>query len=239
MKTIIFIVTVFLLNGCASYGRLGMIPNDDGNMYGSAIARNIVIDSSQFEVNTIKVTIRNTSGDKSLDLPQLKKEIENKLRKKGYSPVASGDNNYRIHYDVNVTYSGYIRKDMSTQLGLLGAASGGIGGYQSSISSGTAIGILSGATVGAVLGSYISDNTYITITDVTLAIKDYKTGKIRRNIIFDSSPSLQEERASGIAHYGEVITNKVAVYAGGRNVMQHEIIDEVKRRLARILSDLI
>ena len=239
MKLIIVLFLITFITGCAQNSRLGMMPGADGNMYGAAVEKNLVIDATQFEDNSVKVTIRNTSGDLSLDLPRLKYSIEEKLRSKGYSVVTDSATNFRIRYDINVTYSGYIRQNMSLELGSLGAAVGGIAGYRSSDSAGTAIGLVSGVTIGTILGSYISDDTYITVTDVTLAIKKNDSGKVKRKIVFDSSPALQEDHASGITRFEQTLTNKVAVYAGGRNTKQEDIISEVKARLTRILSDII
>ncbi|MCG8426882.1 MAG: complement resistance protein TraT [Chromatiales bacterium] len=239
MRITVVLMCALLLVGCAQSNRLGMMPSADGNMYGSAVEKNMVVDASQFADNTIKVTIRNTSGDTSLNLYHIKSEIEKSLRGRGYEPVAGSNNDFAIRYDINVTYSGYVRQDMRSELGALGAIVGGIAGYRSSTDAGTAIGIVTGATLGAIVGSYASTDTYITITDVTLAVKDQDMGRVKRKIVFDSSEELQKTRKAGISRYSDTVENKVAVYAGGQNTPQENIITEVKARLTRILADLI
>jgi len=68
---------------------------------------------------------------------------------------------------------------------------------------------------------------------------DSKSGKVTRTISFSSSPKLQEERDDGLKRFKEVASTEVAVYAGGRNVNQSSVINEVKKRLVRIVSDII
>ena len=68
---------------------------------------------------------------------------------------------------------------------------------------------------------------------------DSKSGKITRSITFSSSPKLQEEEDDGFKRFKEVVSTEIAVYAGGRNVQQSEIVNEVRRRLVRIVSDII
>lgn len=239
MKKLILGLSFILLVACAPRHSHNMVaePDSDGLMYGSVVESNIVLDAGQFEDSKIKVNIRNTSGDSALNIRHLRKQIENSLRDKGYEVVRGKD--FTIKYDVNVTYSGHIRQDMSTSYAFLGGAAGGIAGYNTNDNAGTAIGVLAGATLGAILGSYVTDDTYITVTNVTIAVLDNRFGKKKKKITFNSSPALQEEERSGIQRFKEVLRNKVAVYAGGRNVTQSMIIGGVKDRLLSILVDMI
>jgi hypothetical protein len=101
------------------------------------------------------------------------------------------------------------------------------------------IGLVAGATLGAIAGSYVTDDTYIVVAKVNIGILDQKSGKTVKTISFSSSPKLQEEEDDGFKRFREVANTKVAVYAGGRNVSQAEVVKEVRDRLIRIVSDII
>jgi hypothetical protein len=97
---------------------------------------------------------------------------------------------------------------------------------------------LAGATIGAIAGSYVTDDTYIIISRVTIGIID-RTNNHKKTVTFSSSTKLQEEEYSGITAFEKVMTTRVAVFAGGRIVKQAEIVQGVKRRLQSIISDII
>ena len=62
-------------------------------------------------------------------------------------------------------------------------------GYRSNLDAGTAIGVVSGATLGAIIGSYITDDTYIIVAKVTIGLNE-TTESNRKTINFGSSPKL-------------------------------------------------
>jgi hypothetical protein len=101
--------------------------------------------------------------------------------------------------------------------------------------------LLVGATVGSIIGSYVTDDTYIVIAEVSLGVTDSQVGNAAdtKVITFGSSPKLQEEIKSNFTPFREVLRTRVAVYAGGRNVSQQQISDQVRQRLVRIVSDSI
>jgi hypothetical protein len=108
------------------------------------------------------------------------------------------------------------------------------------VRAGTAIGVLAGATIGSILGSTQTRDTYIVISEVAIAISEAKdVGRSTRTVVFGSSPKLQDDKPSGFKPFRGVIRTRIAVYGGGRNVTQAQIADEVKRRLIRIVSDTI
>ena len=233
----ISLIIFLLLTGCAPQNRLGMISDTEtGLQYGSIIEKSFFIDSSQFENNKIKISARNVSGDGNYNIRSFINTLEKSFVEKGYKLGSQED--FGIKFDIIIEYSGHVQKNMSAQFGFLGAAVGGIGGYRSEAKAGEAIGILAGATVGAIAGSYITEDTYIIITRVSIGVVDSVT-KHKKVVTFDSSPKLQEEEHSSIKAFEQVMTTKVAVFAGGRNVKQTEIIQGVKRRLQSILSDII
>ncbi|MBT3845027.1 MAG: hypothetical protein HN806_03295 [Gammaproteobacteria bacterium] len=238
---VIMVVAFFLLGvgGCADKSRLGMMKDPvTGLQYGSIIGESFFIDPDQFPNKTIKVTARNVSGDINYDIREFVGALKSSFEEKGYFPYKS--NGFGLKVDVIVEYSGHIQQNMSSTFGLLGGGAGYIAGRHSSAIAAEGIGIVAGATLGAIAGSYVTDDTYIIVAKVNIGVMDGKSGKNVKTITFSSSPKHQEEDESdGFKRFKEVVSTKVAVFGGGRNVSQDKIINEVKRRLIRVVSDVI
>lgn len=225
------------LVGCVGGNRMGMVTDPaSGLQYGSVVEKSIFVDAQQFRDRSIKVTTRNTSGDAAFDLRGFESDIQRAYVVKGYE---AADDRFGLKVDVNVLYSGHIRRDMATEYAFLGGAAGGVAGYRSDARAGTAIGILSGATIGAILGSTVADDTYIVIAEVAFGVAEQTNTGGGRQVVFGSSPPLQESKDAGYKPFSSVTRTKLAVYAGGRNVSQSQIASEVKRRLVRIVGDVI
>ena len=208
-----------------------------GIQYGSIIERSFFIDSSQFENDQIKISARNVSGDYNYNIRSFISQLNSAFTEKGYT--FGNPKEFGIKFDVTVEYSGHIQKNMATQYGFLGGAAGGIAGYRSKARAGEAIGILTGASLGAIAGSYVTDDTYITIVKVTVGIMN-RVKNSKKSVTFSSSPELQDETdVLGVNYFRDVKTTKIAVFAGGRNVNHSEVVQGVKDRLLSIVSDII
>ncbi len=235
------VVIIFLLglSGCSNDApRLGMIKDPvTGLQYGSTIGESFFIDSEQFPNKVVKVTARNVSGDINYDMRRFVGDLKSSFESKGYEAYAN--DGFGLKVDVVVEYSGHVQSNMSDTYGFLGAGAGYVAGRHSSAKAAEGIGIVTGAVLGSIAGSYQTRDTYIIIAKVNVGIMDSKIGKVTRSITFSSSPKLQEEEDDGFKRFKEVVSTEVAVYAGGRNAQQSEIMDEVKRRLVRIVSDII
>ncbi len=238
-KVLIGVAVSAFLAACAQPSRMGMSEDPStGLLSGSAIERNIVLDASQLENRQVKVSLRNVSGDTAYDMRSLKGQLEDVLRGKGYKPTDGDD--FGIKFDVNVLYSGHVSTNLAGEFGFLGGTAGALAGSQGNGSfRGAASGALVGATIGTIAGSYVRDETYIVVTEVTIAVADQYRGKTSKTITFSASPPMQEERRSSIKPFEAMLRTKVAVYAGGRNVSRDQISSGVKSRLARIISDAI
>jgi len=225
--------------GCAqtNANRLGMVEDPGtGQSYGSVVEKSILLEADQFENRKIRITIRNTSGDPTFNVSAFKGQIEDAFAAKGFEPVSTG---HGIRLDLNIMYSGQIRRDLATEYAFLGGAAGGIAGYRSSARAGTATGILAGATLGAIIGSMQVENTYIVISEVAVVRTGTGGKPSSKTVVFGSSPPLQDDdSSSGFRPYRSVLTNRLAVYGGGYNQSQAAINPEVKRRLVRIVSDI-
>ena len=121
---------------------------------------------------------------------------------------------------------------------LVGGAAGGVGGYtyRNQAAHG-AVGAVSGATVGAILGSYASDDTYIILADIKLGIMRHKTAHSSTTVVFQGSQ--YKEKKVNFKSFDQTYDNGIAAYAGGRFVDQKDVVDGVRGRFLRILSDVI
>ncbi|MCC7015911.1 MAG: hypothetical protein IT564_01755 [Rhodospirillales bacterium] len=250
------ILVVINLAACGNIvsppARLGMVKDPDtGLQFGSVIEKNIVTDPSFHKNKRIKVRVRNTSGDVAFDLKRFTDQIRAAYRETGYQPTDGDD--FGIMVDVNVMYSGQVQTNLANEFSFLGAAAGatagGIAGYRSNTTAGTAIGVaagtVAGATLGSIIGSYITDDTYIIIARVTFGIikgparRDGKTITFSRSIT--GHPEDEEEKEEKRQERGirDAVSTRMSVFAGGRNVRQSDIAEEVRQRFVRIVSDVI
>jgi len=239
-RLILAVILVALLGGCASPSRMGMVKDSaTGLQFGSVIEKNIFIDSSQFQNRTIKVVIRNTSGDQLYQLGPFTGNLKQAFAGKGYTPTEA--DSFGIKVDLNVLYSGQIQRNMASQYGFLGAAAGGLAGHRSNSPGATTAGLVVGATLGSILGSYVTEDTYIVVAEVNIGVTDAVPGNAdKKTITFGSSPKMQEEIiAKNFKPFREVLRTKVSVFAGGTNISQQQIAEQVRQRLINIVIDAI
>lgn len=239
----IFCAFVLLLAGCAQKTRMGMVTDPDtGLMYGSTIEKSLVTEPSFYRNRKIKVRTRNTSGDLAFGLDELTEQLNTIYANKGYQPTSEED--FGLILDVNVIYSGHIQNDSASLFSFLGGAAGSIFGARSSTAQGQDIGLVTGATVGGILGTHVSEDTYMIVARVTFAsVKKSRLSK--KTVTFSGSEKLKniddpdEEEQVYNRGLKKTYTTQVAVYAGGQNVKQSEITREVRNRIIRIVGDYI
>lgn len=248
MKRFILVIFVlcFLVASCAPQSRMGMVTDQaTGLSYGSMTSNNIVVDSTQFSNKKLKVRIRNTSGDPAFDLYAHKAALEAAYAAKGYVPTNADD--FGILLDVNVVYSGQVSRNLASEYAWIGALAGTAAGYGAMESggggttskvAGSTAGAVAGATLGTIIGSYQSDETYIVIADVSLAVVDPARSGSKTTITFDGS-GFGKKRTKGFKRFTLNTGTSVACYAGGRNIPQSAIAQGVRQRFVRILSDVI
>lgn len=243
--TIVILTSLLLVSGCvASKSRMGMVQAEDGLMYGSAMSHQFIVDSSLFVNNKIKLRIRNTSGDPSFDLYGFQKQLEDAYRSLGYEPVTTND--FGILLDINVKYSGQVQEDMSEEFRFAGGALGGVGGAYDATREGQGLdavakggaGIIVGATLGYIIGSYVTDDTYIIAADVSLGTVAPREDTDGTTIVFGKDEKIKRKK-DNFRGFRKRETVSIVTYAGGRNVKQAEIVGGVRDRLFRILRDVI
>ncbi len=245
-KNLITFAMALLITGCTGVGasttRVGMVEQEGtGLMFGSIIEDNFVTDSSFYKNKKIKIRTRNTSGDPTFDLKQFEQQLSTAYRSAGYEPTSNDD--FGLLVDVNVRYSGQIQSNLSNQYGFLGAAAGGLAGYNSDGGFGAAVGTVAGATLGSIIGSFVTDDTYIIVADVTFGV--IKESISSKTITFSNSTDIQndkdedDEEDTGKRSFKSTHSTGISVFAGGRNIQQSEISGEVRQRIIRIVSDII
>lgn len=236
IRLLLLLLSVF---GCAQKQHSGMVIDPQtGLQYGSVVEQAFLFDAGQFENRKLKLRIRNTSGDLTFDLGDFRDELESSFEAKGFEIDKASE--YGLLADINVAYSGSATTDMASKFGFLGAAIGGLTGVSvaDNRTVGSIAGIIGGATLGSILGSYSTQNTYIVVTQVSFAAFDSVGGKKKTTVSFGSSKEETETRMSGFRPFREVFSTGVAVYAGGNNVSQQKISLGVTERLVRILADV-
>jgi hypothetical protein len=247
-KVVFRLIPVFLimsLAGCASPpSRMGMVKtNSSGLQFGSVVEKNIVTDSSFFQNKKIKIRTRNTSGDTEFDLKGFTNRIKNIYASKGYLPTDRND--FGLIIDVNVMYSGQIQSNLAKEYSFLGAAGGGLFGAARTNGGaiGSVAGVFAGAALGNIIGSYVTDDTYIIVSKVTFGEIRTKNAQ-KKSITFSRSPktrydSEDQDTQKFQRGFKETHSTGVAVFAGGRNVNQARIVGEVRERIVRIVGDII
>lgn len=221
--------------------RMGMVKDPDtGLMFGSVVEKNFVTDPSFYKNRKLKVRIRNTSGDGAFDLEGFRQQIETAYAETGYEPTSGDD--FGILVDVNVRYSGQAQSNLAEEFGFLGAATGGLAGaHRRDGDLVTATGAVAGATLGSLLGSFVTDDTYMIVTGVTVGVVGGPARREGKRITFSRSAGGATVDTEDASRRGLKSAHRtgVSVYAGGRNTPQSAIAGEVRARIVRIIRDII
>jgi len=229
-------VVGLIIKNVVGTSRMGMVVDrDTGLQIGSIVEKNFVVTPGQFKNNAVRIRLRNTSGTPNFGLRPFKEKIQNSLSESGYS-VAAGDG-YGILLDVNVMYVGQISKNLSREFAFLGGATGILAANSSSRKN-MAAG-LAGATLGAVAGSYVTEDTYIVVSEVTVAVIDSKRGRKTKKITFGVSKKKKKEEEKDFHSFSRRESTKIAVFVGGRNLGAEQIRELVSERFANIIGNII
>jgi hypothetical protein len=222
---------------------MGMVKDPvTGLQMGSIVEKNFVTDPSFYLNRKVKVRTRNTSGDTAFYLSSFSEKLRSAYASNGYE-LSSVNDDFGLLIDVNVLYSGQVQRDLSREFSFLGLAGGGAAGAAKEGAVGAAAGMLIGATLGSIIGSFVTDDTYIIIAQVTFGEIKNKN-KEKKSIRFSRSPKYNfeeedKEEESSLRSFKQTHSTKIAVFAGGRNVPQSRIAEDVRQRIIRIVSDII
>ena len=227
------------LLGCAPQSRLGMVVDrQTGLQYGSIVERTFVVDPSQFGDQRLKLRIRNVSGDPAFDLSGFRRRLEQAYERNGYRIADGAD--FGLLVDVNVRYSAQATRNFRSEFAGLGAVAGGLGSYGATRGGiETAAGTVAGATIGYILGTYQREETFFVVADMTVAVVDKNRGVESSSIVFGKSGAKRSRRVAEFKGFRQRVSSRIAVFAGGTNIDQGDISQQVRQRFARIVQDMI
>jgi len=146
-----------------------------GYAYGATKSGEFIVDPAMFRNNKLKLRIRNTTGDPSLDIYAFRQKLEKAYSDLGYE-IADG-RNFGILLDVNVRYFGQLTDALPEEYSFLTTSAGSLAGATPGIQSGRTAdavtgglaGGIVGAAVGEILRNYVTEETFIIISSITLA----------------------------------------------------------------------
>ena len=241
MKFILVLVaTVMFVTGCSS-----ITPsNQRGLQVGSAISKNLFVDASQFANRTIKLRLRNSSGDPALDLVRLRSSIEAGLRGAGYQ---ISDQGFGIVMDVNAFQMQSVSRASIRSSSGLGALLGGVVGYETakrpggvSSGSGAILGAVAGAALEEVIRNHGEYSTYIALCDVNVGVVKKEYTKKDRFVIGGNKIEHREpDEADTFTNFALRETVRVAAYAGDEGARTRQTIDALLDRLGRVVANLL
>lgn len=229
---------LMLLAGCAAPR------HTQGFQIGSATSKNVFVTPDQFANKSVRVRLRNSSGDPDFAPTQMRAMVESGLTAAGYKVVSE---NAGIVLDVNLYFVGNVvegRQRAGNEVGaLLGAVTGyelskGAGGMSSG--SGAILGAIAGATLQDVIRANNEYNTYVVLCDVNIGVVRQES-KSRDSFVIGGNRfehSREDERAT-FDSFAIKDTVKVSVYAGDRPESRARVTQAIQERLARIVANLI
>ncbi len=215
-----------------------------GYAYGATKSGEFVADPAMFRNSKMKLRIRNTTGDPALDIYSFREQLEQSYSSIGYE-ITDGDD-FGILMDINVRYFGQVTDTLPEQYTFLGGGAGAVVGAIPGIQgadaadtlTGMALGSVIGAAIGEIVRNYVTEETFIIISSVTIGtvmpehIDDEKTiSFVTGKKVRQKKTNFKGFRSRDVVHLG--------VYAGGTRADKTDIIDEVRDRHMRILKDII
>lgn len=239
------IILILLLTACA-----GPSSGSQSSAYqrslqiGSVTSKNLFLDSSQFANKTIKLRLRNSSGDPALNIDRLRSSIESGLRSAGYKV---SDENFGIVMDVNAFQMQSASKANVSSNSGLGAIIGGVVGYEAASrpggiasGSGAILGAIAGATIEEIIRNHGELSTYLAICDVNIGIvrKEY-TKKDHFVIGGNKIEHREPDEADTFNNFAMRETVRVAAFAGDDSSRWHQTLDALLDRLGRVVANLL
>jgi hypothetical protein len=183
----------------------------------------------------VKLRLRNTSGQTNFDIKRFRQKLLAAFSSTGYE-VNRADQ-FGILIDVNILFAGQTSTNLSNQFAFLGAAGGGLAVGSGDLA--TVGAIIGGAALGAIVGTYVREDTYIIVSEVTIGVIDQRRGQTEETLVFGASKRKKKIRRSAFKGFERRVRTKIAVYAGGQNISPNDIARQVNQRLVNIISDVI
>lgn len=210
---------------------------------GSSTSKNVFIDPSQFANRTVKIRLRNSSGDPAINVSAIRGAMESGLRSAGYQ---IGEQNFGILIDVNLYFMNSVAQGRQRASNEVGMLLGGVAGYEMAKRPG-GVGPGSGALVGAVAGATLQEvlrvnndyDSYLALSEVNIGIVRQENRKKDFFVIGGNRIEQSQEENGTFESFAMRETLKIAVYAGDQRERRAQVMDAIQDRLARVLSSLI
>lgn len=239
MNKWLFIALAFsVLTGCAAPRQAQTF------QIGSATSKNVFITSDQFANKSVRIRLRNSSGDPDFSPAQMRMLVENSLSNAGYRVV---NDNAGIVVDVNLYFVGNVVSGRQRAGNEVGALLGAVAGYELSKGAG-GIGAGSGAILGAIAGATLQDvirvntenDTYVVLCDVNIGVVRQES-KSKDSFVIGGNrmEHLRDDERSTFESFAIKDTVKVSVYAGDKRSNRAMVIQAIQDRLARVVANLI
>jgi hypothetical protein len=248
MKSVMVLIgALFLLASCVErqQNSYRLVKDEaSGYSYGATKSGEFVADPAMFRNSRLKLRIRNTTGDSSLDLYNFRDQLEAAYESLGYE-VTHGDD-FGILLDINIRYFGQATEMLPAEYTFLGAAAGGVAGAAPGIQGGRLADTVTGAAAGTVVGAalseiirnYATEETFAIVSSVTMGTVMPEYIEDERTISFVTGKKIREKKTN-FKGFRSRETLELAVYAGGFRANKSDIINEVRSRYLRILKDII
>lgn len=224
--------------GCAAQ------PGRTGLQLGSATSKNIFVDASQFGNRIVKVRLRNSSGDPSVNMAQLRSEVESGLRSAGFQV---SDQGFGIVLDVNLYFLNSVavgRRQATNEVGIL---LGGVAGYEMArrpggvaAGSGAVLGAIAGATLQEVIRNSNEYDSYLALCDVNIGVIKQESRRKDFFVIGGNRLDKEQDEPNGtFESFALRETVKVSVYGGEARERRAAVYEAIQGRLARVIANLI
>ena len=247
VKIGVFVCVVAALAACVTTqkNKYRLVEDEKtGYSYGATKSGEFIADPAMFRNSKLKLRIRNTTGDPSLDLYEFRQQLEQAYSGVGYE--ITDDDDFGILLDVNVRYFGQVTEMLPAEYTFLGAAAGGVAGSSTGIQKGKPADMLTGMAAGTVIGAalteilrnYATEETFIIISSITLGTVMPEFVEDESTISFVTGKRIKEKKTN-FKGFRSRNTVNLGVYAGGMMAGKSDIIDEVRARHLRILKDII
>lgn len=239
MNKLVFIAVAFaMLTGCAAPRQAQTF------QIGSATSKNVFITPDQFANKSVRVRLRNSSGDPDFSPAQMRTLVENGLSNAGYKVV---NDNAGIVVDVNLYFVGNVTSGRQRAGNEVGALLGAVAGYELSKGAG-GIGAGSGAILGAIAGATLQDvirvnsenDTYVVLCDVNIGVVRQESKNKDSFVIGGNRMEHKPDDERGtFESFAIRDTVKVSVYAGDKRENRARVTQAIQDRLARVVANLI
>jgi outer membrane lipoprotein SlyB len=227
IKLLMTILVIALLTGCATTTLQTQ----------SKLTRTVTLDHSQIKNKTIYLQVTNTAGGGGENM-QLKKNLEDKLKAKGYTLLSTSENaDYGLF--VNVLFSNNLKEAMALNAAMGYGTIGGVSSFAGGHSGRDALGAGIVMAIGAgIIGKALEDEIFRAIIDV--GIREYHTQNIRTIKATSSGDAMVSSHQKD--EFGGIPLNKDGYGDASSGIAQNttqELEKNYEEHLTRVFTEAV